>query len=279
MNSLDFDSVKEALHRSIIKADSLQLIDGVIFAGKGLAVFVGSGSGPVLGAASDGHVERLEGNGSMQGLAHAAADDLASMHVDQCRKKEPAFAGLDIGQIGKPDLVWRGRRKVPPQSVWCYRIIVTTIGRTYSARDCGQSAQARNAHEARDTMARDASPDDSQSCMDAWCAITAAALCVSVANVAERVWFSMLRRPPQLRILGCQVSRGRALRWRDGAPLPVPALPNCLLQRRSCVSGSPSSAATSAIDNPLVSTRSAACRLNLSGKYRRFFLSIGHSFR
>jgi hypothetical protein len=49
--------------------------------------------------ALDGHLERFQGDRSMQGLAHAPADGLAGVHVDQRREKEPAFAGPDVGSL------------------------------------------------------------------------------------------------------------------------------------------------------------------------------------
>jgi len=90
----------------------------------------------------------------------------AGVHVDQRRKKEPAFAGPDVGQVREPYLVRRGRGEVPSQPVWGPRgsgngpgdrfpegrIIVAAVGRAHPTRNCGQSTQASKAHETRDTF-------------------------------------------------------------------------------------------------------------------------------
>ncbi len=52
-----------------------------------------------------GHVEGLQGDLDVQGLAHGPADDLAGVDVGDGGEVEPAFSGRDVDQIGEPDLV------------------------------------------------------------------------------------------------------------------------------------------------------------------------------
>ena len=114
MNSLNLERVEEALHGRVVEAIALPAHGRrYLRCGKGLAILVGR----VLNAAirmldqprrralaSDGHVEGFECDRGMKGLAHAPAHDLAGVHVDQRRKKEPAFTGPDVGQVREPYL-------------------------------------------------------------------------------------------------------------------------------------------------------------------------------
>tara|TARA_R110002051_G_scaffold16182_2_gene48950 strand:+ start:5994 stop:6335 length:342 start_codon:yes stop_codon:yes gene_type:complete len=55
--------------------------------------------------AFDGHVEGVERDFGVQGLAHGPADDLAGVHVEDGDEVELALAGRDVGQVGDPYLV------------------------------------------------------------------------------------------------------------------------------------------------------------------------------
>lgn len=107
------------------------------------------------------------------------------------------FTGSDIGQISEPDLVRRGCREVPAQPVGGDRIAVPTVRGSHPAWDCGQPAQAGEAHQARDTVAPDASAGGAQHGMDAWRAVTSAALDMSATNIAKKG--SVLDAAPALR--------------------------------------------------------------------------------
>jgi hypothetical protein len=50
-----------------------------------------------------GHAESLENERGIDGWAHGPADDLAAEAVEDGGKIEPAFLGLNIGDIGEPN--------------------------------------------------------------------------------------------------------------------------------------------------------------------------------
>jgi hypothetical protein len=52
----------------------------------------------------DRHGERLQCDFGVQRLAHRPADDLAGMQIQYGGEVKPAFAGGDVGQVGKPNL-------------------------------------------------------------------------------------------------------------------------------------------------------------------------------
>src|SRR6056297_960792 len=110
----------------------------------------------------------------------------AGVHVDQRRKKEPAFAGPDVGQVREPYLVRRGRGEVPAQPVRRDRVVVPAVGRANAARDGGQPAQARKPHEARDTVSSDLPAGSPQRRMDARRAIAPATLGMSLVDVVQK---------------------------------------------------------------------------------------------
>ena len=78
--------------------------------------------------ALDGHVQRVDGDLGVQGLAHGPADNLAGVHVEDCGQVQPAFRGGYVSQVSEPDLVRTGGLKVPGEPVWGDRIAMTAVG-------------------------------------------------------------------------------------------------------------------------------------------------------
>lgn len=71
---------------------------------------------------TDGHVESVQGDLGMQGLAHGPADDPAGVHAEDGGEAGPAFTGRDAGQVGKPGLTGSRRFEVagPPVGSACW---------------------------------------------------------------------------------------------------------------------------------------------------------------
>src|SRR6056297_4012828 len=136
--------------------------------------------------ASDGHIEGLEGDRGMKGLAHAPAHDLAGVHVDQRRKKEPAFAGPDVGQVREPYLVRRGRGEVPAQPFRRDRVVVSAVGRANAARDRRQPAQACKPHQAGYKVSSDLPASSPQRRIDTRRTIAPDTLGMSLADVVQK---------------------------------------------------------------------------------------------
>jgi hypothetical protein len=98
----------------------------------------------------DGHRQGFQSNLDMQRVAHAPAHDLAGVHVEDGGKIKPTFAGRDVGEVGKPDLVWSQRHEVALQPVGRDGIVMAAVRRSCPARQSCQSAYASPAHQALD---------------------------------------------------------------------------------------------------------------------------------
>ena len=55
---------------------------------------------------------------------HRPADDPSGIEIDHDRHIEPSLAGRDEGDVGDPDAIGRGRRKVAVEEVRCWRFAV-----------------------------------------------------------------------------------------------------------------------------------------------------------
>jgi hypothetical protein len=66
-------------------------------------------------------------------ILHCPANDPAAVEIDDGGQPEPAFVGLDLADVGEPDLVWRSSDEVPIEKVRGDRNVVATIGGAHPA--------------------------------------------------------------------------------------------------------------------------------------------------
>ncbi len=104
----------------------------------------------------DGHVQSLESDLGVQGLAHGPANDLARVHVQDRSEVQPAFARRHIGQVGEPDFVGGLGREAPAEPVGRDRIAMTAVSGPGPTWQGGQSAKARPPHQPLNAAASDA---------------------------------------------------------------------------------------------------------------------------
>ena len=102
------------------------------------------------------------------------------------RKKEPAFAGPYIGQVGQPNLVRCRCHEVPAQPVRGDRVVVTAVRGADATWDRGQPSQACASHEACDAVPTDAPTRGAQDGVNARRAMASAAFRMGAAEVAEK---------------------------------------------------------------------------------------------
>jgi hypothetical protein len=105
----------------------------------------------------DGHSQGFQGNLDIQRVAHGTSPKLffktllAGTHVEDGGKVEPNFAGRDVSEVGKPDLVWSLRCEVALLQVGRDGIVMAAIRRSCLARQSCQSARIpdhrRDRHE------------------------------------------------------------------------------------------------------------------------------------
>lgn len=78
--------------------------------------------------ALDGHVQRVDGDLGVQGLAHGPTDNLACVHVEDRGQVQPAFCGEDVGEVGEPGLFRMRGLKVTGEPVWGDRVAMAAVG-------------------------------------------------------------------------------------------------------------------------------------------------------
>src|SRR3954447_25977935 len=66
-------------------------------------------------------------------IRHRPADDLAAVQIHDSGQIKPALIGLDVGDVGQPDLVRRGGAEVPLDQVRRDREVVTAVGGPHPA--------------------------------------------------------------------------------------------------------------------------------------------------
>ncbi len=127
MRPLVLQAVEEALGRRIVPAVTFpaHARDHAVLGELLLASVAGVLTAPIR--VMDQARPRLPAKpGHGQGIRHDVgrhpqlqrpADDLPIEEVQHHRQVEPAFIGPDIGQVRRPDPVWRCRREVPSQQV------------------------------------------------------------------------------------------------------------------------------------------------------------------
>jgi hypothetical protein len=103
-------------------------------------------------ALPDGHLERFDDELGAHVLGHRPADDPARVAVDHDGQVELALPRRDLGQIGDPQPIRRGRVEVARDQIR-RRAHTTHADRRLAAPADQQAAQAGLAHQPRNALA------------------------------------------------------------------------------------------------------------------------------
>jgi len=119
IDQLQFEGGPEAFHGGVVIAvaapahggdqagvrEGLTIIAaGVLNAAIGVEEQLGWGT-----AMQQGHGQSIENQSGVNALAHGPTDDFAAVEVQDGREVKPAFPGLNIGDVGHPELIGGGR--------------------------------------------------------------------------------------------------------------------------------------------------------------------------
>src|SRR3979409_2446484 len=118
-------------------------------------------------------------------IAHRPADDLAAVEVHDGGQIEPALIGLDVGDIGEPDLVRRGGGEVPLEQVRRDREIVTAVGGAHPPRSRHDGSDTVTAHQSLDATAAHPAALGPQLGMNARAAIASAGVAVNPLDIVD----------------------------------------------------------------------------------------------
>jgi len=91
-------------------------------------------------------------------FTHGPADDFATIEIEEGSEIEPAFAGLDVGNIRDPNLIGARRARSPRQAVWCDRLVMIAIGRVDAVAGLLAAINTLLQHDAGDALAAMAMP-------------------------------------------------------------------------------------------------------------------------
>src|SRR4029077_11804262 len=118
-------------------------------------------------------------------IAHRPADDPAAVRVHDGGQIEPAPVGLDISDVGEPDLVRRGGAEVPLDQVCRDREVVTAVGGSHPTWPRHDGANAVTAHQSLDAAAAHSAALGPQFGMDARAAVASACVAVDPFDVVD----------------------------------------------------------------------------------------------
>src|ERR1700758_2382596 len=120
-------------------------------------------------------------------IRHRPADDLAAIKVHDRGQIEPALLGLDVSDVGEPDLVRSSGDEVALEKIRGDREIVTAVGGPHPSwlRHDGPDAMA--AHQSLDATAAAPAAMSPQLGMDARAAIAAIGVAVNPPDVVDEL--------------------------------------------------------------------------------------------
>ena len=103
------------------------------------------------------HVQRSDRQIPFHAVADHPANHPPRVKVEDDREIQPALAGLDIGDVTRPFLVWPGQRKVLVQQVGCdvERVVAVCSGLVFMSSD---GFDVVLAHQAAHAPVPDAQP-------------------------------------------------------------------------------------------------------------------------
>src|SRR6266699_1594794 len=132
---------------------------------------------------AQGHIPGGQNQGGIDMLTGGPADHAPAVKVQDACQVEPAFAGLDVGDVGHPDLIrpagWRQRR----QAIGRDRLIMVAIGGEHPVTPFWAATDLFFAHETTQTVSAMALAVGAQRNLDARSAIGLAALLVNAPDL------------------------------------------------------------------------------------------------
>src|ERR1700739_3251982 len=195
MDELDLERMKEALHRSIVIAVALAAHRRPEAGGLHQLAVIRRG---ILNApigmmdqadawplCRDRHLQGRQWQAGAQMIRHRPADNPAAVQIHDGGQIEPAPIGLDVGDIGEPDLVRSGGAEAAVEQIRCGRQVVTAVGGPHPAWPRHDGPDTVTPHQSLDaTTAR--SPALSLPLhMDKRAAITPAGVAVDPPDVVD----------------------------------------------------------------------------------------------
>src|SRR4029077_18327333 len=106
-------------------------------------------------------------------IRHRPADDLAAVEIHEHGQIEPALIGLDVGDVGEPDLVRRGGDEVALEQGRGDREVLTAGGEARPSWPGHDGPDAVAAHQSLDAAAARPAALSPQLGMDARAAVAA----------------------------------------------------------------------------------------------------------
>src|ERR1700692_759395 len=134
-------------------------------------------------------------------IAHRPADDLSAVQIHHGGQIEPALVGLDVGDVGEPDLVRRGGDEVALKQVRRDREVVTAVGGAHPSWPRHDGPDTVAAHQSLDTTATGSAALRAHRGMHARAAIAAIGLAVTPLDLVDELTIgggsrALRARPP-----------------------------------------------------------------------------------
>src|ERR1700758_3280837 len=108
-------------------------------------------------------------------IRHRPTDDLSAVEIHHCGQIKPALIGLNVGDVGEPDLVRRGRE------------VVTAVGSAPPSWPRHDGPDTVAAHQSLDAASARAAALSPQLGMDARAAIAAIGVAVNPLDVIDEL--------------------------------------------------------------------------------------------
>ena len=163
INQFQFESGPEAFHGGVVIAvaptahggDQAGLNEGLTIIATGV-LDAAIGMTEQLGrraAMEQRQGQRVENQRRVDMFAHGPADDFAAVEVQDGRQVKPAFLGLDIGEVGHPELVGRGGLGRLGQAIGGNGLVVVAVGGLDAIAALLAAAQTLFLQESSDAVA------------------------------------------------------------------------------------------------------------------------------
>ncbi len=188
VDEFDFEGAPEAFHGGVVVAVALpahgrkelglgqsgsKISGGVLDTAIGVEEQLGSWL-----AVLERHVERGHDQRGVDPFAHGPTDDLSAVKVKDAGEVKPTFLGLDVGDVGDPDLIGcRGRWSLR-QAIGHDGVVVVAVGGLDAVAALLAAAEASLTHEAGDSLtsmtmpAGPQFPDDSGTAIGLACLVS-----------------------------------------------------------------------------------------------------------
>ena len=108
-----------------------------------------------------------------------------------------SLPGPDIGDIGQPDLIGLSRLELPIEKIFCYRQIMTALGR-YLKFALRLGVDAVEAHQPSYAVLSMAFAFGSQCSRNTWAAVSSAVLFMNFYDICEKYRILLLPKPLEM---------------------------------------------------------------------------------